>query len=166
MIPSFCFVTHVTFLHFLDDVGVAYTHKGFDRNHQIQFLCDRQELAYTPKGKPLRVSMIEMSFIHICGSIYWVIDKAGWKPTRATQFCCAGIFRSPQTTSNHFNPLQTASNHCNQLLQTSAINYFKPLTMLYKTQLHNGKNTRYDSAPHDKDMNRITNLDLRMLWAL
>ena len=36
-------------LDVLDDVGIVYKHGGFHRIHQIQLLCDYQELAYTPK---------------------------------------------------------------------------------------------------------------------
>ena len=46
------FVNHLTFLDVVDDVGVAYRQGGFYRIHQIQFLCDHQELAYTPKDPP------------------------------------------------------------------------------------------------------------------
>ena len=138
LIPSLFSVTNLTFRDFLDDVGIAYKHKRFYRNHQLQVLCDHQELAYTPKDPPWRVSMTEMSFRNTYGNIYWVIDKTVWKPTLLTPFFShalngprtAGIFRPLQSTSSHFRPLETTSiNHFKPLLvpNPASINHFKPL---------------------------------------
>ena len=49
---------------FLDFVGILYKHVGFHEFHQIQFLCDHQELACTPKDPPQRLDMKE--FILCC----------------------------------------------------------------------------------------------------
>ena len=60
--PWLFFVTTLTFLDFLDDVGIAYILERLYRIHQIQLLGDHQELACTPKDPPRRVSMTQMSF--------------------------------------------------------------------------------------------------------
>ena len=46
------FVTNSTFGDFVADVGIAYILERLYRIHQIQLLCDHQELAYTPKDPP------------------------------------------------------------------------------------------------------------------
>ena len=117
------FVTNSACWAFAADVGIAYI---LERLHQIQLLCDHQELAYTPKDPPWRVSMTVVSFRHIDGSIYSVIDKTVWRPTLVTPILVAGIFRPLHTTSNHFRPLQTTSDHFRPL-QTASNHFNQPL---------------------------------------
>ena len=56
-------MTNLTFLDFLDVVGILYKHVGFFHFRQIALLCDHQELACTSKDPPRRVDMKEMSLI-------------------------------------------------------------------------------------------------------
>ena len=55
--PSLFCVTHFTFWDLLADFGIAYVLERLYRIHTKRLLCDHQELAYTPKGPPRRVSM-------------------------------------------------------------------------------------------------------------
>ena len=95
LMSSLFFVTNSTFWDFVADVGIAYILERLYRIHQIQLLCDHQELAYTPKDPPWRVSMTQMSFRIIYGNIYWVIEKNVWKPTLVTPFIYGIFFPTP-----------------------------------------------------------------------
>ena len=65
---------------FLNVVGILYKHIRFYKFHQIPLLCDRQELACTPKDPPRRVDMNEISLICFYNKNHWVINKNVWKP--------------------------------------------------------------------------------------
>ena len=54
--------------------------------HQLNILCDQQELACTPTGQPHRVDMKEMSCRNMYGQIDWGIFKTVSKPTLCTHF--------------------------------------------------------------------------------
>ena len=54
---------------------LEYYTRRFYQCHQIQLLCDRQELACTPIDPPRRADMKEVFLISFRKNCYQVIDK-------------------------------------------------------------------------------------------
>ena len=83
-------VAFMTFLNFVDVVRILYKHVRLYQFHQISLLYDHQELACTPKDPPRRAG-IKMSLTSFYKKMYWVVDKAVWKPSLVEQFKTAYV---------------------------------------------------------------------------
>ena len=70
---------------FLDAARTLHEHSQFYQCHQVPLLCDRQELASTPKDPPRRVEMEEMSLIVLQENAS-SCDKTVRKPTLGEPF--------------------------------------------------------------------------------
>ena len=81
-ISFFEIIDFMRFWNFLDVVGILYKHIRFYQFHQIQLLCDHQELACTSKDPPRRVDMKEMSLIVL------VRTFVGYRQNRLKTYSC------------------------------------------------------------------------------
>ena len=82
LMPLLVFVAHLQFLFFeLMLEYQAYMLECVFWLHQLQVLCDHQELAYTPKGPPRRVDVNLYEFQTYLWTFFWVIDITVSTPT-------------------------------------------------------------------------------------